>query len=128
MSYVFEGIDHVQLAAPEGCEEQARLFYGNMLGWSELAKPETLRHRGGVWFRCGSHEVHIGVQPAFVPALKAHPAFTVRGLQHLKERLSRSGVPVIDDELRLEEGYRRFFASDPFGNRLEFLERIESAE
>lgn len=125
MSFVFEGIDHVQLAAPEGCEEEVRSFFGNLLGWVELEKPETLRHRGGVWFRCGIHEVHIGVQPAFAPALKAHPGFAIRGLEQLKERLARHGVDVLDDELRLEEGHRRFFASDPFGNRLEFLERIE---
>jgi len=128
LSYTFSGIDHVQLAAPKGCEKQARDFFGGVLGWSELEKPEALRHRGGVWFRCGSHEVHIGVQPSFVPALKAHPAFAVQGLQQLKEKLRRCGVEVMDDELRLEEGYRRFFAADPFGNRLEFLERIEIAE
>ncbi|REK75965.1 glyoxalase [Paenibacillus paeoniae] len=127
MSYVFAGIDHVQLAAPEGCEEQARAFFGGVLGWPELEKPVALQPRGGVWFRCGSHEVHIGVQPSFVPALKAHPGFAVQGLQQLKERLGSCGVVVIDDELRLEEGYSRFFASDPFGNRLEFLERMEIA-
>lgn len=66
----FIGIDHVQLAAPPGCENEARAFYGNVLGWPELPKPATLLARGGVWFRCGSQEVHIGVQEDFSPAKK----------------------------------------------------------
>lgn len=77
----FIGIDHVQLAAPPGCENEARAFYGNVLGWPELAKPANLLARGGVWFRCGSHEVHIGVQEDFRPAKKAHPGFAVSGWQ-----------------------------------------------
>lgn len=124
LDFRFEGIDHVQLAAPKGCEEAARQFYGDLLGWTELEKPETLRGRGGVWFKCGIQQVHIGVQASFVPALKAHPGFTVSGLLALKERLRQHGVQILDDELRLEEGYRRFFTNDPFGNRLEFLERV----
>ncbi|RIX50624.1 glyoxalase [Paenibacillus nanensis] len=127
MAFHFEGIDHVQLAAPEGCEEKARQFYGELLGWAELEKPETLRGRGGVWFSCGNHQVHIGVQASFAPALKAHPGFAVRGLSALKERLIRHGMQVIDDELRAEEGCRRFFTNDPFGNRLEFLEHMETS-
>lgn len=121
----FVGIDHIQLAAPEGCEEKARHYFGGLLGWTELEKPESLRSRGGVWFGCASHQVHIGVQASFAPALKAHPGFAVRGLSALKDRLVQNGMTVIDDELRMEEGYRRFFTNDPFGNRLEFLELIE---
>lgn len=122
MGYQFSGIDHVQLAAPEGCEAEARTFFTGILGWEELPKPDALRKRGGVWFRCGSHEVHIGVQSNFVPARKAHPAFTVVDLETLKQHLLRSGVQVIDDEARSEEGVLRFYVHDPFGNRLEFLE------
>ncbi len=118
------GIDHVQLAAPPGCEEAARAFYGQTLGWKELPKPEPLQARGGAWFQCGAHQVHIGVQPDFVPATKAHPAFLVRNLDALRERLIRLGVAIVDDEARTEEGIARFYASDPFGNRLEFMERL----
>lgn len=118
----YEGIDHVQLAAPAGCESEARAFFAGVLGWQELPKPEALQQRGGVWFRCGVHEVHIGVQADFVPAKKAHPAFMVRGLGALRDRLSAGGVRVIDDELREDEGIARLFVNDPFGNRIEFLE------
>jgi hypothetical protein len=62
MSYHFVGIDHVQLAAPRGCEEPARHFYEGILGMTGIPKPEKLQARGGVWFQCGRHQVHIGVQ------------------------------------------------------------------
>lgn len=117
----FDGIDHVQLAAPEGCESEARSFFAGMLGWKEIPKPESLRKRG-VWFQCGTHQVHIGVQKDFVPATKAHPAFYVRNLDALREYLLQKGIQVMDDHARSDEGVNRFYLSDPFGNRLEFLE------
>jgi len=122
MAFAFDGLDHVQLAAPEGCEAEARGFYGGLLGWPEIPKPETLHKRGGVWFKCGEHEVHIGAQRNFAPALKAHPAFRVRNLEALREHLLASGVRVADDEARADEGIRRFYVHDPFGNRIEFME------
>lgn len=122
MSHAFVGLDHVQLAAPEGGEGEARAFFNGVLGWAEVPKPEALRQRGGVWFQCGKHQVHIGVQPSFVPAKKAHPAFEVAGLDGLRAHLDRHHVRVIEDDARSEEGVRRFYAHDPFGNRLEFLE------
>lgn len=122
MSYKYSGIDHVQLAAPEGCEEEARNFFTELLGWEELPKPENLRKRGGVWFQCGTHQVHIGVQKDFVPATKAHPAFHVKNIDALREYLIQKNVNVIDDDARSDEGVKRFYLNDPFGNRLEFLE------
>ena len=38
----FEGIDHVQLAAPPGSEAEARRFFGELLGLAELPKPAPL--------------------------------------------------------------------------------------
>ncbi|NIK67419.1 MULTISPECIES: VOC family protein [unclassified Paenibacillus] len=122
MSFLFTGIDHVQLAAPEDCEKDARSFYGELLGWKEIAKPQSLIARGGVWFQCGSHQVHIGVQNDFIPARKAHPAFQVQNLCALREYLLQEGIQVIDDHARSDEGVERFYLSDPFGNRLEFLQ------
>ncbi|GGG14802.1 glyoxalase [Paenibacillus albidus] len=122
MSYNFTGIDHLQLAAPEGCEQDARSFFADLLGWVEIPKPENLRKRGGVWFQCGTHQVHIGVQKDFVAATKAHPAFHVHNVDSLREYLLQKNIQVIDDEARANEGVKRFYLNDPFGNRLEFLE------
>ena len=115
------GIDHVQLAAPAGCEAEARLFFGEVLGLAEIEKPESLRARGGVWFAVGPHQLHVGVEDRFAPARKAHPAFRVQGLDELAARLAAAGVePRWDDDL---PGCRRFYVDDPFGNRIELLER-----
>ena len=113
-------IDHIQLAAPEACEAAAREFYGDILGLNELEKPPALRARGGCWFQCGSHQLHVGVEREFRPAKKAHPAFAVRDLNNLRESLSAHGIRVIDDEAI--PGAPRFYAEDPWGNRLEFFQ------
>ena len=116
-----EGLDHVQLAAPPGCEADARRFFGDLLGLDELEKPEPLRARGGAWFRVGAQQLHVGVAEPFAPARKAHPALRVRpdALDDLAGRLTAAGVEVRwDDAL---PGARRFYANDPWGNRLEFL-------
>jgi catechol 2,3-dioxygenase-like lactoylglutathione lyase family enzyme len=113
------GLDHVQLAAPAGCEAAAREFYGTLLGLRELPKPAPLQGRGGVWFQVGAQALHIGVEQPFAPARKAHPALLVRNLDALAERLQAAGITVTwDTDL---PGYRRFYASDPWGNRLELL-------
>jgi catechol 2,3-dioxygenase-like lactoylglutathione lyase family enzyme len=113
---VITGLDHVQVAAPPGCEAEARAFYGGLLGLSEVPKPPELAARGGVWFGL----LHVGVTPDFVPAAKAHPALRVRGLEALAARLTEAGVEVRwDDAL---PGVARFYADDPWGNRLEFVD------
>ncbi len=115
-------IAHVQVAMPAGGEELARWFYGGLLGLAEVAKPENLRGRGGVWFATGNIALHLGVDPAFRPATKAHVAFGVAGLAALRERLVAAGCAVADDEPL--PGVARFFVADPFGNRVELLEPV----
>ncbi len=113
-------IDHIQIAAPVGCEGAARQFYGEVLGMEELEKPPVLRARGGCWFQCGTQQVHIGVEPDFHPARKAHPAFAVDDLDALRDFLRERGATVLDDDAL--PGSRRFYSEDPWGNRLEFIE------
>jgi catechol 2,3-dioxygenase-like lactoylglutathione lyase family enzyme len=112
------GIDHVQVAAPAGCEAEARAFYGELLGLEELPKPESLAARGGCWFRAGAHELHVGVEEPFAPAHKAHPGLVVADLDTLAARLTGAGIDVAYDDTI--PGAQRFHAADPFGNRLEF--------
>lgn len=120
MSHEFYGLDHVQLAAPEGGEDRARVFFHDILGMEEIPKPENLKKRGGAWFRCGSHQIHIGIDRDFRPAKKAHPAIHVKNLGELRKRLLQNGIEVREDEPL--PGADRLYANDPFGNRLEFLE------
>jgi catechol 2,3-dioxygenase-like lactoylglutathione lyase family enzyme len=112
-------IDHIQLAAPPGCEEAARRFFGELLGLEEIPKPEPIRARGGVWFRVGEHELHIGVEDGFAPARKAHPGFRAGNYSELRERLLAGGVEVTDDDAI--PGVRRCFVADPWGNRIELI-------
>ena len=114
------GIDLVQLAAPPGCEAAARRFFGELLGLEEIEKPEPLRARGGVWFRVGAQQLHVGVEETFAPARKAHPAFAVARYDALLERLRAAGVEVTEDESI--PGLRRCFVADPWENRIELLE------
>jgi catechol 2,3-dioxygenase-like lactoylglutathione lyase family enzyme len=116
------GLDHVQLAMPAGQEATARAFYADVLGLVEQPKPTNLARRGGVWFAGGALRLHLGVDPDFRAARKAHPALLVRGLDELAERCRAAGHhPVTDEPL---EGFRRIYVHDPFGNRLELLEPI----
>ena len=112
-------IDHVQVAGPPGCEAAARMFYGEVLGLREIPKPPALAARGGVWFRLGTQELHVGIEEDFRPALKAHPAFSCVDPDALADALQASGAPVSWNGQ--VTGVRRFYTSDPFGNRLEIV-------
>ena len=116
------GLDHVQVAAPPGCEEAARRFYGGLLGLAEVAKPAPMRASGGAWFSLGAQQLHVGVAEPFAPSRKGHPGLAVPGegdLDALAARLEATGAPVRwDDRL---PGVRRFYTEDPWGNRLELL-------
>jgi hypothetical protein len=112
-------IDHVQVAGPPGCEPAARQFYGDLLGLREIPKPARLAARGGVWFRLGEQELHVGVEDDFRPARKAHPAFACVDPDELASALEAAGAPVHwNGEIA---GVRRFYTADPFGNRLEIV-------
>ena len=113
------GIDHVQLAAPPGCEDEARRFFGELLGLEEVEQPEPLRARGGVWFRVGAQQLHVGVEPEFAAARKAHPAFAVTGYDAVVARLRGAGIAVADDDFI--PGVRRCYVADPWGNRIELV-------
>lgn len=117
-------LHHLQVAMPPREEDTARSFYGGLLGLREVPKPAHLAKRGGCWFEGDELELHLGVEEEFRSARKAHPAFLVRGLAALRERLEGAGAEIVDDTQL--EGHERFYAFDPFGNRLEFIERQAS--
>jgi catechol 2,3-dioxygenase-like lactoylglutathione lyase family enzyme len=120
-SYRVVGLDHIQLAMPAGREDDARAFYSSVLGLPETPKPPHLAKRGGVWFESGLIKIHLGVESDFRPARKAHPGILVEGLDALLDRLRSEGHLVTRDEPL--PGYQRAYVDDPFGNRLELMER-----
>jgi catechol 2,3-dioxygenase-like lactoylglutathione lyase family enzyme len=120
MTFGFE-IDHVQIAIPKGGEADARVFFGELLGLEELPKPADMAARGGCWFSTSDRQIHLGVEADFRPAKKAHVALSTTGLDGLRARLERAGYKTQDDSD--VDGRKRFFTHDPFGNRIEFMDR-----
>ena len=121
MSERIYGIDHVQLAMPKDGELLARQFYGDILRLTEIPKPPNLARRGGLWFQCGTLQIHLGVESEFRPAKKAHPAFLVRDLPRLLDLLRSAGYEVKFDP-EPTPGCERAFTADPFGNRIELVQ------
>ena len=111
------------IAIPPGSEESARSFYVEILGLDEIAKPEALAARGGLWLATASLDLHLGIEPNFVPARKAHIALVVANLDALRARLNAAGINHGPIELELP-GYRRCYSGDPFGNRLELMQPL----
>ena len=109
---------------PAGGEAQAREFYGLLLGLAEIAKPARLAARGGLWFQCGSIQLHLGVDADFMPAMKAHPGLLVGNLAELIAALTAGRHEVKYDTERMA-GFDRAFTADPFGNRIELLQSLE---
>jgi catechol 2,3-dioxygenase-like lactoylglutathione lyase family enzyme len=120
---VIVGIDHIQITIPRGGEAEARRFYCDMLGLPETAKPAALQVRGGFWLQAGDRQVHVGVEEGVDRALtKAHVAYEVRGLADWRSKLLAAGIEVFDGVPI--PGFNRFEFRDPFGNRVEFIERV----
>jgi catechol 2,3-dioxygenase-like lactoylglutathione lyase family enzyme len=118
----FLAIDHVQIAMPAGREAVARGFYAGVLGLTEVDKPANLVGRGGCWFESGAVKVHLGVDPDFHAAAKAHPAFLVDDVAAIEHRATEAGAPVKRDVAL--DGYDRIHVFDPFGNRIELMQRV----
>jgi catechol 2,3-dioxygenase-like lactoylglutathione lyase family enzyme len=114
------GIDHVQLSMPPGGEDEARRFYGSVLGLREVAKPPELAGRGGCWFVGANAAIHLAREDGFRPHAKAHPALIVRDLAATREALTTAGVPIEDDDSGLP--VRRCYVRDPFSNRIELVD------
>src|SRR5581483_5511713 len=114
-----QGLDHVQLAIPADQEARARWFYAEVLGLAEIAKPAQLAARGGCWFAGPGVALHLGVEDDFRPARKAHPALRVSDLEACRAELVAAGVAIVPDDTVPQ--VRRFYAADPFGNRIEFI-------
>lgn len=121
MKPLVSSIVHVQVAIPIGGEDVAREFYGGLLGLVEVPKPPDLAKRGGCWFdlpegTCG--QLHLGADPDFRPAKKAHVAFLVSDVAGLAEKAQSQGHEVTMDN---SDGTERVYICDSFGNRLEFM-------
>ncbi|WP_456275673.1 VOC family protein [Bacillus sp. AK128] len=121
MKISFKRLDHVQICIPFGQEDQARAFYTNILGLIEIEKPESLKANGGLWYKIGDIELHIGAEEMGEFKSKRHPAFQIEELIKVRNYLEESGIKTYDE--KPIPFIERFSFFDPFGNRIEFLQR-----
>ena len=115
-------IDHVQIVIPVASEDRARAFYSGILGFTEVAKPVEMAERKSIWFVAGGANLHLGIEPDFHPAKRAHPAFVVKDLAAILAACERAGLSTKPDTSF--NSFRRVHVFDPFGNRLELMERV----
>ncbi|MCC6796828.1 MAG: VOC family protein [Candidatus Hydrogenedentes bacterium] len=119
------GVDHVQITIPRGMEDQGIAFYCGVLGLAQIEKPDALKGRGGFWLQAGDRAVHVGTEGGVERrATKAHIAYRVSNLSGWREKLAQHGV-IIEEQVPIP-GYNRFEFRDPFGNRVELIESLES--
>ena len=123
MKIQFKRFDHVQVCIPRGTEEEARRFYGRLLGLEEIEKPDALKPNGGMWYAVAGVQLHVGVEEAVAPS-KRHPAFEVEDAKGVRAYLVENGVRT-KDEPDIPGVVHRFSFFDPFGNRIELLEKAD---
>ena len=121
MKIQFRRFDHVQVCIPRGAEDAAREFYGGLLGLEEIEKPEVLKKNGGLWYALADVQLHVGVEELVAPS-KRHPAFDVEDAKQVRSYLEQHGVRT-KDEPDIPGVVHRFSLFDPFGNRIELLEK-----
>ncbi len=113
-------LHHAALTVPTSGLEEARRFYTGLLGLQEAPRPEAELGRPGIWYRLGETELHIQCRDT-VPGDPGgyHPALVVDDVRGLRVHLQSNGVEIIEAQPLNDR--ERFFARDPFGNRIEFL-------
>ena len=117
-------LHHAQITIPRGSEEQARQFYCDLLGLTEIEKPDSLKERGGFWLQVGEQQVHIGTEDGVNrQATKAHLAYQVDDVRAWQKLLQARNIALLDG-IPIP-GFDRIEIRDPFGNRIEFIQALE---
>ena len=119
---MIKAVHHAQIGIPVGAEDEARAFYCGVLGLKEIPKPDSLAGRGGFWLELGDQQIHFGAEDGIDRAKsKAHVAYLVDDLENWRRKLTANACAVTDG-IPIP-GYDRFEFRDPFGNRVEFMQR-----
>ncbi|MGE7696501.1 VOC family protein [Lysinibacillus sp. NPDC094177] len=117
------GLHHVQITIPKGEEQEGKHFYCQVLGLKELEKPNSLKGRGGFWLQVGNKEVHVGTEDGFDRlTTKAHIAYQVENIKQWKKALAEHHIEILES-VPIPH-FERFEFRDPFGNRVEMIQKI----
>ncbi len=119
----FTRLNHIQICIPTGQEDEARRFYTDIIGLTEIPKPKELIGNGGLWYQVADIQLHIGTENE-INHSKRHPAFEVEDIRAVRTHLERHGVK-IKEEIQIP-GQTRFSFIDPFGNRIELLQKTQA--
>jgi catechol 2,3-dioxygenase-like lactoylglutathione lyase family enzyme len=113
-------LSHINITMPKGGEDIARAFYGGLLGLKEIPKPESIRHRGGVWFVADDLDIHVSVEENRAgPDAYRHFGLDCADVDGLRTKFRTAGIATEDGR---PAPWKRFFVRDPFGNRIEIHE------
>jgi catechol 2,3-dioxygenase-like lactoylglutathione lyase family enzyme len=110
-------LQHVSVPRPHGSGDEARRFYGGILGLEEIAVPATLAHLDLVWYRLGDDELHLFGDERGVGHPAQHFCLQVDDVDALRRRLAAAGVAIGEEPEILNRP--RFTMRDPFGNLIE---------
>lgn len=111
-------VQHVSVPRPKGSEEEARAFYGGVLGLLEIPVPESIRRQDLIWFDIGGQELHLFAEEPAGDTSRRHFCIEVSDLESVRGRLKQAGYRI--EEATPIRNRPRFFCHDPFGNRIEF--------
>ena len=115
-------LDHVQIGIPSGAEARAREFYCERLGLREIPKSPEVLHTGGIWLELGSTQLHLGIEDEnYRLHTRNHIGIRVRDLAATRALMESLKLPI--QENTPIAGIRRFSVRDPFGNKIEFVQR-----
>jgi catechol 2,3-dioxygenase-like lactoylglutathione lyase family enzyme len=116
------GINHVQITVPKGQEQAAKEFYCKLMGLQEIEKPEVLKANGGFWLQLGDIQIHVGTENGVDRnQTKAHVAYEVQDIESWRSRLEAANIALFNSQPI--PGFKRVEFRDPFGNRVELIEK-----
>ncbi len=113
-------LQHVSVPMPVDGNDDARSFYGEILGLPEVLPPSSLNRDRLVWYKLGSdgQELHVFAEEAFGPnSPRQHLCFQVDNVVEFHETVESAGVEILEEP---DIHHRpRFSLRDPFQNRIE---------
>ncbi|MEH1813611.1 MAG: VOC family protein [Nostoc sp.] len=119
-------VHHIQVTYPLEVEEAMLSFYSEVLGLTEIARPDAIKNDSGAWYKLGDIELHVSREKnANNQASRRHFCFQVDNLNAFEEHLKEHRIEIIPDQRPLP-GCVRFFLRDPGGNRIEIAEFVKS--
>jgi catechol 2,3-dioxygenase-like lactoylglutathione lyase family enzyme len=114
--------DHIHICVPEERLEEARQFYIAIIGLKLIDRPDKIFGNAGYWFNIGNIQLHIGVEPALARSIR-HAAFEVADIAEARAIMLKHHIEIMEEPVI--PGRTRFAFIDPFGNRMELLQRTD---